>query len=172
MTAHLAVCGVGAVLAMAGHFPSRPRFWVPHTLGLAAMLLAWLPGTAPAGVPVALFTLGAVLVWQVRSLPSVRDRWAGCSDTVAMAVLIALAPAAPSGVATSDGTAGMHHGAGLAGSGDDGATSIALAVLACWLLVRVCVGLTADDGAARPRLGVVRSCGGLVMLAGMTTMVA
>jgi hypothetical protein len=170
---HLAVCGVGAALAMVGHFPRSPRLWVPHAVGLAAMLLAWLPATAPAGVPVALLVLSVVLGWQVRALPSARDRWAGCSDTVAMAALIALS-AVPAG-ATAAGTAGAHHGAAVHGGGDG--LAIALAVLACWLFVRVCTWLPAPgradrEAAALSRAVVVRSGGGLMMLAAMTTMVA
>jgi hypothetical protein len=172
VTTHLAVCGVGAVLAMAGHFPGRPRFWVPHAVGLAAMLLAWLPGTPPAGMPVALLTLAVVLGWQLRALPSARDRWAGCSDTVAMAALIALS-AVPADAASA-GTAAMHHGTAVHGAGDG--LAIALAVLACWLFVRVCTWLPAPDparpGAVLSRAGVVRSGGGLLMLGAMTTMVA
>ena len=177
MTGHLAACGAGAALAMAGHFPGHPRFWVPHAVGLAAMLLAWLPATAPAGAPVALLVLAAVLGWQVRALPTARNRWAGCSDTVAMAALIALTWApAPSGAAASGGTAGLHH-AGHGAAAGDGLT-IALTVLAAWLLVRVCSWPPTDparEGPARwprPSAGVVRSCGGLVMLTAMATMVA
>ena len=171
MVTHLAVCGVGAVLAMAGHFPARPRFWVPHAVGLAAMLLAWLPATAPAGVPAALLALAVVLGWQLRALPSVRDRWAGCSDTVAMAALITLS-AVPADAASA-GTAGVHHGA--AGHAGDG-LAIALAVLAGWLFVRVCTWLPTPDRAGPQavlsRAAVVRSGGWLMMLAAMTTMVA
>lgn len=101
---------------MAGHFPRSGRYWIPPALGLAAMVLAWLPATAPAGAAVALLLLGAVLVWQLRSLPSVRDRWAGCSDTVAMAALVALTTvAAPSGAAAPEGSGGTADMPGMAG---------------------------------------------------------
>jgi hypothetical protein len=177
---HLAVCGAGAVLAMAGHFPGHPRFWVPHAVGLAAMVLAWLPAAGPAGLPVALLTLGAVLVWQLRALPSVRDRWAGCSDTLAMAALIALTSAAvPSGATASGGTAHAHSGVAVQAAGAGTGLTLALTVLACWLLVRVCAWLPAVDRAAggpgasrRSRTGVVRAGGGLVMLTAMTAMLA
>ncbi|WP_448616539.1 hypothetical protein [Modestobacter sp. URMC 112] len=180
MTTHLAVCGMGAALAMAGHFPSHPRFWVPHAVGLAAMLLACLPVAAPAGLPVALVTLAVVFGWQLRALPSTQDRWAGGSDTVAMAALIALTSAAvPSGSSTTGGTAHAHAHAAVQAAGIGTGLSLALTVLACWLLVRVCTWPSVADraegghgGDGRRRAGLVRSGGGLMMLAGMATMVA
>ena len=176
MTAHLAVCGVGAVLAMAGHFPSHPRLWVPHAVGLAAMLLAWLP----AASPVAMLVLGVVFAGQLRALPTARDRWAGCSDTVAMAALIALtAVAVPSGSAAAGGAAHAHSSAAVQGAGVGTGPTIALTVLAVWLLVRVCTWPPPADraggdhgGTGRGHTGLVRSGGGLMMLAGMATMVA
>lgn len=175
MTAHLAVCGVGAALAMAGHFPRRPRSWAPHAVALLAMVLACLPGTGRAGLPLALAALAGVLGWQLWALPAVRERCAGCSDTLAMAALVTLAAAVPAGAGTAVHSAGMHSAAAHSATADGDRLQIALAVLACWLLVRVCTRLAAaapPGRRVRAPGDVARSCGGLLMLAGMTTMVA
>ncbi len=172
MTAHLAVCGVGAALAMAGHFPRRPRSWVPHAVALLAMVLACLPGTGRAGLPLALAALAGVLVWQLWALPSVRERCAGCSDTLAMAALVMLTAAVPADAGTAHAAT---HAAAHSAAVDGDRLQIALAVLACWLLVRVCTRLAAAAPTGRRVRApgdVARSCGGLLMLAGMTTMVA
>jgi hypothetical protein len=174
VTAHLAVCGVGAALAMAGHFPRRPRSWVPHAVTLLAMVLACLPGTGRLGLPLALAALAGVLGWQLWALPSVRERCAECSDTLAMAALIALTAAVPAVAGTAVHSAAMHSAAVHSAAGGD-RLQIALAVLACWLLVRVCTRLAAaapPGRRVRAPGDVARSCGGLLMLAGMTTMVA
>lgn len=160
MTAHLAVCGVGAGLAMAGHFPGRPHLWVPHALGLAAMLLAGLPSAQPIGTPAALLGLGAVLAWQLRA--GREAAWSGVADTIAMAALIALT------------IPGRAH-AGTAHPAADGTLPYAVAVVVVWLAVRHRTRPGRPD-ADRPgsgrALGALRFCGGLVMLTAMTAMLA
>jgi hypothetical protein len=168
MTAHLAVCGVGAGLAMAGHFPGRPRLWVPHALGLAAMLLAWLPAAQPVGTPAALLGLGALLAWQLSTRAGGGAGWPGLADTMAMAALIGLTIPDP---AHSAGMAGMDHAA------VDGTLPYAVAVLVVWLAVRHRTRAVRDVVRARPAasgrvLGALRFCGGLVMLSAMTGMLA
>ena len=164
MSAHLAVCGVGAGLAMAGHFPGRPRLWVPHALGVAAMLLAWLPAAQPVGTPVALLGLGTVLGWQLSSRRAGGARWSGVADTVAMAALIALTIPTHPGEMT-----GMEHTAA------DGTLPYAVAVVVVWLAVRRQTRPsrpdTARSGSGRV-LGALRFGGGLVMLTAMTAMTA
>jgi hypothetical protein len=160
VTAHLAVCGVGAGLAMAGHFPGRPRLWVPHALGLAAMLLAWLPAAQPVGTPAALLGLAVVLAWQVSA--GRVAAWSGVADTVAMAALIALTIPGPAHGGTSHAAA-------------DGTLPYAVAVVVVWLAVRHRTRPGRPD-AGRPRsgrvLGALRFGGGLVMLTAMTAMLA
>jgi hypothetical protein len=144
---------------MAGHFPHRPRLWVPHALGLAAMLPAWLPAAQPVGTPLALLTLAAVLVWQLRA-----GVWPGTADTVAMAALIGLTAVEPG---TAD-MGGMHSGS-AAGS----TLPYAVAVLVGWALVRRAVRPGgAGPGRSGRVLGALRFGGGLVMLAAMTAMLA
>jgi hypothetical protein len=172
VTAHLVVCGAGAGLAMIGHFPHRPGLWVPHALGLAAMVLAWWPAARPLGEPVALLALAAVLGWQLRRVRTRCARWSGAVDTAAMAALIALA-GVDGGTAVA-GVHGTHHG------GAAGTLPYAVAVLVVWLAVRHLTreGVLRDragDVPARPEragraLGALRFSGGLVMLSGMTAM--
>jgi hypothetical protein len=166
MTTHLALGGAGAGLAMAGHFPGRPRLWVPHALGLAAMVLAWLPAAQPLGTPAALLGLGAVLVWQLRSARGAA-RCAGVADTVAMAALIALTLAGP-GSAPTEVMPGMEHAAA------DGTVPYAVAVLVVWLAVRLQTRDVRADVRTRSgrSLGALRFCGGLVMLTAMTAMLS
>jgi hypothetical protein len=159
VTAHLAVCGVGAGLAMAGHFPGRPRLWVPHALGVAAMLLAWLPAAQPVGTPVALLGLGTVLGWQLSSRRAGGARWSGVADTVAMAALIALTIPGPA-----------HAGAGHTAT--DGTLPYAVAVVVVWLAVRHRTRPGTRPAGSGRVLGRLRFCGGLVMLTAMTAMLA
>ncbi|PRY49584.1 hypothetical protein LY71_10528 [Geodermatophilus tzadiensis] len=179
MTTHLAICGAGAALAMAGHFPGRPALWVPHALGLVAMLLAWLPAAQPMGEPVALLGLAAVLVWQLSSGRAAAGRWSGVADTIAMAALIALAGADTATTAAA-GAHGMHH------SHAEGTLPYTLAVLVAWLAVRHqaregalrAPHLVGDDDTPEQRpeagkvLAALRCSGGLVVLTSMTAMLA
>ncbi|MCZ2826217.1 MULTISPECIES: hypothetical protein [unclassified Modestobacter] len=176
MTAHLVVCGAGAGLAMIGHFPHRPPLWVPHALGLVAMVVAWLPAARPLGEPLALLALAALLAWQLRRVRTPAARWSGAVDTAAMAALIALAGVG--GGTAAGGVHGAHH------TGAEGTLPYAVAVLVVWLAVRHVTrqGGPRDHRAGRDdavperpdragrALGALRFTGGLVMLSGMTAM--
>ncbi|MCZ2839218.1 hypothetical protein [Modestobacter sp. VKM Ac-2985] len=172
MTAHLVVCGAGAGLAMIGHFPHRPPLWVPHALGLVAMVVAWLPAARPLGEPLALLALAALLAWQLCHARTPAARWSGAVDTAAMAALIALAGVGPT---AAGGVHGAHH------TGTEGTLPYAVAVLVVWLAVRHVTreggphDHRADRDDAVPEragraLGALRFTGGLVMLSGMTAM--
>lgn len=179
MTTHLVVCGAGAGLAMLGHFPHRPLLWAPHAVGLVAMVIAWLPAARPLGEPIALAVLGAILVWQLCCVPTRSARWSGVADTAAMAALIGLA-GVDTGQTASAGMHGAHH------TSAGGTLPYAVAVLVVWLVVRHLnredrphePGTGRDDDAPQRQhrtgrsLGALRFAGRLVMLSGMTAMLA
>ncbi|WP_305784731.1 hypothetical protein [Symbioplanes lichenis] len=153
----MTICVLGTVLAMAGHFPHRPRLWVPHLIGLVAMVAVALGrgGDLTRWTGAAALALAAAVA--VAGLPVLRDRLEATLDAAAMALFVLMMPPM---------TAGHHHAA------PGGPTLIAaVAVLAVWTAGRVGTArfLPASGAGSLRR---VNTAGSAAMFAGMTLMLA
>lgn len=135
---HLTVCAVGTVLAMAGHFPYRPRLWVPHLVGIALMVQIALGRGGETMRWGGVVTLALLAVYAVAGLNGARERIEAGLDAAAMTAFIVIMPV------------GHHAHAGT------GPAAIAVATLLAWAAGRLAAARTLTPpcaGAASTRAG-------------------
>jgi hypothetical protein len=153
----MTICVLGTVLAMAGHFPHRPRLWVPHLAGLVAMVAVALGRGGDLtrwGGAAALALLATVAV---AGLTAPRDRLEAALDATAMTLFVLMMPRMTDG----------HHHASAGGT----TLFAAVAVLAVWIVGRFGVARLLRGAPAVP-LRRVNTAGSAAMFAGMTLMLA
>ncbi|MFJ3669690.1 hypothetical protein ACIPSE_24860 [Streptomyces sp. NPDC090106] len=160
----------GAVLCLAGHLSSPVRWWLPHAVALAVMLVM-VPGVAGRDVLSAgAVALGAGCVWQWRMGCSYR-RCAESVNLAAMAVLTAVAV----------GAEGAHHvdPASVAVAEDAVTPWAVLVLVGCWGLARAGAVLVSRAWPVRPtgprparRVLLAGESGGALMIGAMAIMLA
>lgn len=166
----MALCILGAALAMTGHFPHRARLWVPHAVGLAVMLMVsfGVGGDVVRWAGIAILTVLAV--GSVASLSNLGERVEAGVDAAAMNILIVMVPVMHGSATPMTG----HNMRNMTNAHGSQLVPLAAVTLLVWAAARVVARSRPPDdngGIASRRIWRVNLTGSTAMLAGMTMMI-